>query len=408
MFYDSELLFLQKVLEKCHIQTVIFNPKTKISNLDTVGYRSILLGSRANDVFYDYFPQINPNTIYILDDPFKCSYLFWLLPYNDTESVFLIGPYLNEDLTHKEILERCENLKLSPEMSKHLELLYASVPVIKDNNYIFALVNSFAEFLWNGQNNFETVNINHKDTVAFNEDNPQIISDFEEAQLTVNAMEERYNFENALIDAVASGNINSAQLMMANFSSLAFENRVTDQLRNLKNYCIIMNTLFRKAAERGGVHPIYIDKTSSGFAKQIENAHTVAQVSEMMPEILKTYCNLVKKNSVKGYSPPVKKVIIKIDSDLTADLSLNAMAALCNVSPSYFSALFKKETGVTLTDFVTNRRIRFAKHLLKTTNLQIQTIAQHCGILDFHYFCRMFKKSVGLTPTQYRENIIFS
>ena len=84
------------------------------------------------------------------------------------------------------------------------------------------------------------------------------------------------------------------------------------------------------------------------------------------------------------------------------------MASLCNVSPSYFSALFKKETGVTLTDFVNNRRIRLAKHLLKTTNLHIQTIAQHCGILDFHYFCRMFKKSVGQTPTQYREDLIFS
>lgn len=408
MFYDSELLFLQKVLEKCHIQTLLINPRTKISNIDTLGYRSFLLGSRANGVFYDYFPEIKPNTIYILDDPFKCSYLFWLLPFCETETVFLIGPYLNEDLTHKEILERSENLGLTPEKSKHLELLYASVPVIKDSNYIFALVNSFAEFLWNGQKNFETVNINHRDTVAFNENSLQIISDTEESQLTVNAMEERYNFENALIDAVASGNINSARLMMANFSSLAFENRVTDQLRNLKNYCIIMNTLFRKAAERGGVHPIYIDKTSSDFAKQIENAHTVTQITEMMPEILKAYCNLVKKNSVKGYSPPVKKVIIKIDSDLTADLSLNSMAALCNVSPSYFSALFKKETGVTLTNFVTNRRIRLAKHLLKTTNLQIQTIAQHCGILDFHYFCRMFKKNVGITPTQYRENLLFN
>lgn len=408
MFYDSELLFLQKVLEKCHIQTVLINPKTKISNIDTLGYRSFLLGSRANDVFYDYFPKIRPNTIYILEDPFKCNYLFWILPFCETETVFLIGPYLNEDLTHKEILERCESLGLTPEMSKHLELLYASVPVIKDKNYIFALVNSFAEFLWNGQKNFETININHSDTVAFNENSLQRISDTEEAQLTVNAMEERYNFENALIDAVASGNINAAQLMMANFSSLAFENRVTDQLRNMKNYCIIMNTLFRKAAERGGVHPIYIDKTSSDFAKRIENAHTVTQITEMMPEILKTYCNLVKKNSVKGYSQPVKKVIIKIDSDLTADLSLNAMSAICNVSPSYFSALFKKETGLTLTEFVNKRRISLAKHLLKTTNLQIQTIAQHCGILDFHYFCRMFKKSVGQTPTQYRENLLFN
>ena len=45
-----------------------------------------------------------------------------------------------------------------------------------------------------------------------------------------------------------------------------------------------------------------------------------------------------------------------------------------------------------------------AKHLLKTTHLQVQTIAQHCGILDFHYFCRLFKSVVGTTPTDYRNN----
>jgi YesN/AraC family two-component response regulator len=196
--------------------------------------------------------------------------------------------------------------------------------------------------------------------------------------------------------------------MVSNFSSLAFESRVADRLRNLKNYGIIMNTLFRKAAERGGVHPVYIDKVSSQFAKEIENAKTVKEINEIMPEILVKYCNLVRKNSTKGYSPAVKKAIIKIESDLTADLSLNEMAKLCNVSSGYLSALFKKETGKTLTDFVNDKRVSFAKHLLKTTNLQVQTIAQHCGILDFHYFCRMFKKSVGLTPTQYREKYLFS
>ena len=41
--------------------------------------------------------------------------------------------------------------------------------------------------------------------------------------------------------------------------------------------------------------------------------------------------------------------------------------------------------------------------LLATTKLQIQTIAQHCGILDVHYFSKVFKKSVGVTPKQYRE-----
>jgi YesN/AraC family two-component response regulator len=242
----------------------------------------------------------------------------------------------------------------------------------------------------------------------FNSTGRVLSGSFDEEEFSITAMEERYKYENFLIDAVSEGNLNAVQLAVSNFSSLAFEKRVSDHLRNLKNYGIIMNTLFRKAAERGGVHPIYIDRLSSHFAKEIEGAKTVKEISELMPEILIKYCNLVKKNSTKGYSPAVKKVIIKIESDLTADLTLNELAKLCNVTPVYLSSLFRKETGKTLTDFVNDKKIGFAKHLLKTTNLQVQTIAQHCGILDFHYFCRLFKRKVGMSPTKYREKYLFT
>lgn len=126
-----------------------------------------------------------------------------------------------------------------------------------------------------------------------------------------------------------------------------------------------------------------------------------------MMEILHTYCRLVKRHSIKNYSPVVQKAIVKIEGDPSGDLGLAAMAKLSNVSTGYFSQLFKKETGRTLTEYVNHRRITLAKQLLKTTNLQIQTVAQHCGILDLHYFCRLFKKSVGKTPTQYRTDRTF-
>ena len=99
----------------------------------------------------------------------------------------------------------------------------------------------------------------------------------------------------------------------------------------------------------------------------------------------------------------VRKVITNIIYDLTADLSLKVQAKELNVNPSYLSTLFKKETGQTLTEFVNRKRIEHAILLLNSTDMQIQVVAQYCGIPDVNYFTKTFKKIVGKTPKEYRE-----
>lgn len=89
--------------------------------------------------------------------------------------------------------------------------------------------------------------------------------------------------------------------------------------------------------------------------------------------------------------------------DLTADLSLKNIAAQLNVSPTYLSALFRKECDITLTDYVNNKRMEHAIHLLNTTDKLINVISYECGIQDTNYFIKLFKRYTGLTPTKYRE-----
>lgn len=401
MFYDEQLNFLNKTLEKCNITCRTLNAKEKITQSAVEG----LLGKYSkNKCFYDFFPYIKAKTVYYFADIFLCRYIFLLLP-NAPDNVFIIGPYINFNITQQQVLEQSEALGLSPAGAKELEYFYASVPVVSEENHIFAIINTFAEFIW-GTNNFENIEIDRGEWTSYIL--PELTDKFNESntQINLDIMEKRYAYENELMAAVSQGNLQKAELMMSNFSLIAFENRVPDRLRNIKNYCIIMNTLFRKAAQNGGVHPVYLDKTSSELAKKIEGLQSLAEVTELMPEILRRYCRLVKHHSVKNYSPLVQKAVILIDGDINGDLSLSEIARKNNVSPSYFSALFKKETGYTLIEYVNSKRVDYAKYLLKNTNLQVQTIAQHCGILDFHYFCRIFKKFTGKTPTEFKREII--
>jgi len=222
----------------------------------------------------------------------------------------------------------------------------------------------------------------------------------------IQAMEYRYAFENELLQAVATGRNLMNERYLSVFSVDLFEKRVPDQLRNAKNYGIIMNTLLRKAAEQGGVHPFDLDRISSQYAKRIETLSAVGRMPALMQEMFREYCRLVRRNSLRRYSPAVAKTILTITADLAADLSPGILAASQQLSLGYLSTVFRQETGQTLSAFIRERRMEYAKHLLSTTSLQIQTVALHCGILDVQYFTKMFRKEFGMTPTAYRQSLL--
>lgn len=221
---------------------------------------------------------------------------------------------------------------------------------------------------------------------------------------SLKSLELRYEKENLFIKAVSQGNIKKCEEMLS-ASDFVFlnEKRVDDPIRNLKNYSIIFNTLLRKAVEYGKVHPYYIDKISSDFAKKIEKLSSIEEGKKLHYNMIHTYCRLVQMYSLKDHSPIIQKLTTRIDADLTADLSLQTQADELGVNSSYLSSLFKKEVKTTYTDYVNKKRIEYARHLLITTNYQIQHIAQQCGILDLNYFSKVFKKYSGITPIKYRE-----
>ena len=207
-----------------------------------------------------------------------------------------------------------------------------------------------------------------------------------------------------MMHAVELGQLHKESLLSGVFSGELFEKRLPDALRNVKNYCVIMNTLLRKAAERGGVHPIYIDRVSSEYASKIEGMPATSECPALMMEMYRSYCRLVRKHSLKKYSPVVQKTILFIDSNLAAELSPAHLAHLQGISAGYLSTVFKKETGKTLSEYLREKRMKHAANLLRTTDLQIQTVALHCGIMDVQYFSKIFKRQMGKTPKEYRED----
>lgn len=399
MILDAYLQFLTESLKKCRVQVLRLSKESFSDPRLDFGLRKQLGLSEEYDSFFaKYLSAAQPKTLYKLADSFLYCYLFLLLPSSD--DILFIGPYLSNEIPQQELLDHAERIGLPPANFRHLEMHYSGIPVLGNDSAVFAMLDTFGEAVCGG--NVSVVDINREQ--AGDRSPLSSESAFTDVPLDMEALEKRYAHENEMMRAVSQGLTSKAELLFSGFSQAAFEQRLSDPVRNLKNYAIIMNTLLRKAAENGGVHPLYIDRASTEFAGRIESLSSAGQVRDLMTDMFRSYCRLVKNHAIKKYSPPVQKTITLIDSDLAADLRLSTLAAAQGLSTGYLSALFHRETGETVTAHVNRKRMNLALHLLSTTHLQVQSVAQLCGIPDVNYFSKLFKKQFGRSPKTYREN----
>lgn len=84
-------------------------------------------------------------------------------------------------------------------------------------------------------------------------------------------------------------------------------------------------------------------------------------------------------------------------------ISMNAMADLCHLSPSYFSRLFKREVGENFSEYVNQLKIQTAKEMMRTTGRSVSDISSILGFRDISYFIKVFKKSENITPYEYQK-----
>ena len=398
MNYESELRLITASFEKRRLRTEIVTSHVSEQESPESELSCLLSGNLPSSIDLD---AAKPRTLYKFTDSFGLLYRYFLL---ETDCWLVAGPYINKKFTESELLEIGERNGISPKDERHFSEFCGGIPVLEDTDTLFTVLDTFLEHLWESDS-FAIVDCSESASHATSPINAPLGEDsFAELLVSMKAMEQRYGYENELIEAVTLGQLHKEAQLLSSFTTATLEKRTSDTMRNSKNYGIIMNTLLRKAAENGGVHPVYLNRVSSDFAVKIEQANTLDEIHALMLDMFRSYCRLVRKHSLRSYSPLVQKTILIIDSDLAADLSLSTLAEVQGVSAGYLATVFKREAGRTITAYVRERRMSHAEHLLESTNLQIQTIALHCGILDLQYFSKLFKRETGKSPKEYRES----
>ncbi len=136
----------------------------------------------------------------------------------------------------------------------------------------------------------------------------------------------------------------------------------------------------------------------SGFVGMIR-----AYLIELITLIFREIDSKTTDNITHEQKNVIEHAINYMKSHYNTRMNLDDIAADLFLSKDYFRQLFKKSTGMSITDYIQNVRVEEATRLLETTDMNVAAVAEKCGFTDIKFFYKTFKKITGKTPNEYRK-----
>ncbi|MBE5107908.1 helix-turn-helix domain-containing protein [Bacillus thuringiensis] len=177
----------------------------------------------------------------------------------------------------------------------------------------------------------------------------------------------------------------------------------TDLLRNQKILGIIAITLATRYAIEGNLPPEIAFSLSILYIQTMEQLDNVDSVRRLSGDALRTFADRVKEYNAQKFSNAVTTCMNYISKNIYDGVSLNELANHVGITPTYLSKLFKKEVGISLSEYIQRERMEEAKKLLTLTTYPLSDICTWLNFNDHSYFIKVFKKVTNMTPRQYRE-----
>lgn len=208
------------------------------------------------------------------------------------------------------------------------------------------------------------------------------------------------DLEKLLFSAVASGDVGMTREYATRFFAWMKETH-PDALIDAKLKCLEF-VLWgeRLSYQSGGMTYRFLRR--SDYLPSVTECRGFDELEEwFLGKISEAARNVTVKKEEKLGSL-VEEAKLFIMENYSKDISLDEVSGKVDVSPYYFTRLFKEETGETFLEYLTGLRMDKAKELMKDQSISVKDICTRVGYADPNYFSRIFKKAVGMTPTEYR------
>ncbi len=206
--------------------------------------------------------------------------------------------------------------------------------------------------------------------------------------------------ENKLIEQLKAGNIPSAQSYAAQIFEYFLENVKSRDA--LKEYVCEFITVLKRTIAQMGIHPGVAP--NAGALLELGALSSAEEIEVWYKSNVNSLIKQAKKGDDKN-TDVINRVFEYSNKNFNKNITLELAASEVGLSPQYLSKIFKEKCGINFIDYITKKRMEYARELLEGDSKNIKEVSRLAGYEDSNYFCRIFKKETGLNPKQYRTKV---
>lgn len=214
----------------------------------------------------------------------------------------------------------------------------------------------------------------------------------------------QYDQEMLFYRSVQLGNAAEAYRLLRPFNSSEMGNLSTDPLRNLKYHLVVTIAMLTRYCIEGGLEMETAYNLSDIYIRNADECKTEKEIHRLHREVVDEFINRMQQvHKQPLYTKPVTVCLDFIYDNLHNRITLDELASLADLSPSYLSRLFHKEVGMTISQYITQKRVEAAENMLKFSEYSFVDISNYLCFSSESHFIRIFKKHTGYTPRVYRK-----
>ena len=178
-----------------------------------------------------------------------------------------------------------------------------------------------------------------------------------------------------------------------------------DPIRNIKYLTVASAMLVSRAAIDVGMDSERALTISDLYLQKMDEIDTMEGLRTLNYDMFLFYAKEVAAlDKKKAFSKPVSLCLDYIYNHLHQQILIQDLADLCGLNASYLSTVFKAEMGLSVSEYITSKKIEAARNMLRYSDYSYADISSILAFSSQSHFIRVFKKHMGCTPRQYREN----